>query len=51
MFVGHYGVSFAARRLHPQIPLWALFIAYVLLAAAAWWLEDRHARRNDATTA
>jgi hypothetical protein len=31
MFVGHYGVSFAARRVAPTIPLWALFIAVQLL--------------------
>jgi hypothetical protein len=31
MFVGHYGVSFAAKRVAPQIPLWALFIAVQLL--------------------
>jgi hypothetical protein len=27
MFVGHYGVSFAAKRLDGTIPLWLLFIA------------------------
>ena len=27
MFVGHYGVSFAAKKLAPAIPLWLLFIA------------------------
>jgi hypothetical protein len=27
MFVGHYGVSFAAKQVDPQIPLWLLFIA------------------------
>ena len=27
MFVGHYGVSFAAKRHEPQIPVWTLFIA------------------------
>jgi len=27
MFVGHYGVSFAAKKLDPRIPLWHLFIA------------------------
>jgi len=27
MFVGHYGVSFAAKRLEPAIPLWLLFVA------------------------
>jgi hypothetical protein len=31
MFVGHYGVSFAAKRLAPAIPLWALFLAVQLL--------------------
>jgi hypothetical protein len=31
MFVGHYGVSFAARRVAPSIPLWVLFIAVQLL--------------------
>jgi hypothetical protein len=31
MFVGHYGVSFAAKRVAPMIPLWALFIAVQLL--------------------
>jgi len=27
MFVGHYGVSFAAKKLEPHVPLWLLFIA------------------------
>lgn len=27
MFVGHYGVSFAAKRASPAIPLWGLFLA------------------------
>jgi hypothetical protein len=27
MFVGHYGVSFAAKELDKTIPLWLLFIA------------------------
>lgn len=27
MFVGHYGVSYAAKKLEPQLPLWLLFIA------------------------
>src|ERR687892_1963001 len=27
MFVGHYGVSFAAKKLEPGISLWVLFIA------------------------
>jgi hypothetical protein len=31
MFVGHYGVSFMAKRVAPNIPLWALFIAVQLL--------------------
>jgi hypothetical protein len=31
MFVGHYGVSFAARRIDERIPLWVLFVAVQLL--------------------
>jgi hypothetical protein len=31
MFVGHYGMGFAAKRVAPTIPLWALFIAVQLL--------------------
>ena len=31
MFVGHYGVSFAAKRGDKTIPLWTLFIAVQLL--------------------
>lgn len=31
MFVGHYGVSFAVKRVAPSLPLWALFIAVQLL--------------------
>lgn len=31
MFVGHYGVSFAAKRFAPTTPLWVLFIAVQLL--------------------
>jgi len=31
MFVGHYGVSFAAKKADPTIPLWVLFIAVQLL--------------------
>src|SRR5918994_1042381 len=31
MFVGHYGVSFAAKRADASIPLWVLFIAVQLL--------------------
>jgi membrane-bound metal-dependent hydrolase YbcI (DUF457 family) len=31
MFVGHYGVSFAAKRIDDSIPLWVLFLAVQLL--------------------
>lgn len=31
MFVGHYGVSFAAKRLEPSVPLWVLFLAVQFL--------------------
>ncbi|HVH08727.1 MAG TPA: hypothetical protein VM736_02935, partial [Gemmatimonadales bacterium] len=31
MFVGHYGVSFAIKRVEPSIPLWVLFVAVQLL--------------------
>src|SRR2546427_1065216 len=31
MFVGHYGVSFAAKKAEPAVPLWVLFIAVQLL--------------------
>src|SRR5438034_5643892 len=31
MFVGHYGVSFGAKKAEPAIPLWVLFIAVQLL--------------------
>jgi hypothetical protein len=31
MFVGHYGVSFAAQRVNRPVPLWVLFIAVQLL--------------------
>src|SRR5438132_13663513 len=31
MFVGHYGVSFAAKRGDGTIPLWVLFVAVQLL--------------------
>lgn len=31
MFVGHYGVSFAAKKMEPTLPLWVLFIAVQLL--------------------
>ena len=31
MFVGHYGVSFAAKKAEPDIPLWLLFMVVQLL--------------------
>ena len=31
MFVGHYGVSFAAKKVAPTVPLWVLFLAVQLL--------------------
>ena len=31
MFVGHYGVSFAAKKVEPSIPLWVLFLAVQFL--------------------
>src|SRR5437667_2175195 len=31
MFVGHYGISFAAKKAEPRVPLWVLFIALQLL--------------------
>ena len=31
MFIGHYGVSFAAKRVAPAVPLWILFGAVQLL--------------------
>jgi hypothetical protein len=34
MFVGHYGVSFAAKKLAPSVPVWVLFIAVQLLDVA-----------------
>ena len=34
MFVGHYGLSFAAKKVAPTIPLWLLFIAVQLLDVA-----------------
>lgn len=34
MFVGHYGVSFAARSRNAPVPLWVLFIAVQLLDVA-----------------
>jgi hypothetical protein len=47
MFVGHYGVSFAAKRVGPTIPLWVLFIAVQLLDvlwAPFIWLGIEKAR-------
>ena len=35
MFIGHYGVAFAARAAKPAIPLWQLFVA-VQLVDFAW---------------
>jgi hypothetical protein len=34
MFVGHYGISFAAKKADASIPLWVLFIAVQLLDVA-----------------
>jgi len=34
VFVGHYGVSYAAKRGAPTVPLWVLFIAVQLLDVA-----------------
>jgi hypothetical protein len=34
MFVGHYAVSFAAKKTDPTLPLWVLFIAVQLLDVA-----------------
>lgn len=31
MFIGHYGVSYAAKRIVPALPLWALFLAVQLV--------------------
>jgi hypothetical protein len=31
VFVGHYGVSFLAKKTAPEIPLWVLFVAVQLL--------------------
>ncbi|MDX1823206.1 MAG: hypothetical protein R3354_00730 [Thiohalomonadales bacterium] len=31
MFIGHYGVSFAAKVLKPTLPLWLLFLAVQLV--------------------
>jgi hypothetical protein len=32
MFIGHYGPSFAAKKLEPSVPLWVLFVAVQFLA-------------------
>ena len=32
MFVGHYGPSFAAKKLEPSVPLWVLLVAVPFLA-------------------
>jgi len=34
VFVGHYGVSFAAKRCDASVPLWVLFVAVQLLDVA-----------------
>lgn len=34
MFVGHYGVGFAAKKGAPSVPLWVLFVAVQLLDVA-----------------
>lgn len=31
MFVGHYGLSFVAKRAEPSVPLWVLFLSVQLL--------------------
>jgi hypothetical protein len=31
MFIGHYGVSFAAKAVRPTLPLWVLFLAVQLV--------------------
>jgi hypothetical protein len=31
MFIGHYGVSFAAKAAKPSVPLWVLFLAVQLV--------------------
>ncbi len=35
MFMGHYGVSFAAKPAHRRLPLWLLFVAVQWLDI--WW--------------
>src|SRR5437660_1655543 len=31
MFVGHYGIAYAAKKADPSLPLWLLFLAVQLL--------------------
>ena len=31
MFIGHYGISFAAKAVKPVLPLWLLFLAVQLV--------------------
>ena len=31
MFIGHYGPAFAGKAIEERLPLWLLFIAYLLL--------------------
>ena len=44
MFVGHYGVSFAAKRGDKTIPLWALLVA---VAVFSHWVLDFVVHRPD----
>lgn len=37
MFIGHFGVAFAAKRVRNRVPLWLLFLA-VQLVDVAWGL-------------
>ncbi len=39
MFMGHYGVSFAAKPVEKRLPLWLLFIAVQWLVIAVQWLD------------
>ena len=47
MFIGHYGVSLAAKRWAPRLSLGWLFlavqalVAYVAIAGVAAWVERR----------
>ena len=46
MFVGHYSASLVAKRVAPQLPLWALLLAaQVVVAIVGYWLERRAAAR------